>query len=177
MPCLTALKLVFAEAPPLLNVGPKATMWLSALPSPTSSPVRSARFSEFGSACFRQHQLSERFTRPVGGGAARCSSPCLPPLARIWSMRRGSPRRKAAQCTKCTAELYTFGPLCRVTFVLAAAKLQQPRAACCGSGHLRLFRCRSLADKIHPPVFSTHRTHPQAKGSQQSRALARSTLC
>ena len=40
-------------------------------------------FSEFGCACLRQRQLAKRFTRLVGGGAARCSSPYLPPSARI----------------------------------------------------------------------------------------------
>ena len=59
---------------------------------------------------------------------------------------------------------------------LCAAKQQQPRAACCGSGCLRLLRCRWLADTSHPSVFHTHRTHPTNKRQAAAGSLARSAL-
>ena len=43
--------------------------------------------------------------------------------------------------------VFTYAPL------LAAAKLQQRCAACCGSGCLRLLRCRWLADKFTHQCF------------------------
>ena len=59
---------------------------------------------------------------------------------------------------------------------LCAAKQQQRCAACCGSGCLRLLRCRWLADTSHPSVFHTHRTHPTNKRQAAAGSLARSAL-
>jgi hypothetical protein len=59
---------------------------------------------------------------------------------------------------------------------LCAAKRQQRCAACCGSGCLRLLRCRWLADTSHPSVFHTHRTHPTNKRQAAAGSLARSAL-
>jgi len=59
---------------------------------------------------------------------------------------------------------------------LCAAKRQQRCAACCGSGCLRLLRCRGLADTSHPSVFHTHRTHPANKRQAAAGSLARSAL-
>ena len=59
---------------------------LRLLSSPPSDAAVDFQIRAMGAAV---GQLSKRFTRLVGGGAARCSSPYLPPSARFVSIRRG----------------------------------------------------------------------------------------
>jgi len=123
--------------------------------------------SKLGAASCRWHQLCQIADSLVGGGAARCSSPCLPPLARIWSMRRGRPRRKNGTMH----EVHSIAIHIRA-IVSSYVRPIRRKTSAAARGLLRLDSRRLLqrvwlADKSTNQCFSTRRTNPQTKGSQQ----------
>ena len=107
-------------------------------------------------------------------GSRRLWPASAPPAVGTTSGRRRCrveaarhPRRKAAPCTKCAAELHTFGPLCRLTFVFAppnGSSAARPAAALAASAC-----CDVVGSPIPPtPVCFTHtEPTPQTKGRQQ----------
>jgi hypothetical protein len=110
-------------------------------------------------------------------GSRRLLPASAPPAVGTTSGRRRCrveaarhPRRKAAQCTKCAAELHTFGPLCRLTFVFAppnSSSAARPAAARAASAC-----CDVVGSPIPPtPVCFTH-TEPTPKQKAGSSWIA-----
>ena len=121
-------------------------------------------FARFCGSCRRHYQRAAAVSGRGGGRRPRHR-------LRFTSALRAEIQRGSSAQQSCTL-LLLYSPM----FVLAAAKLQQRCAACCGSGCLRLLRCRGLADTSHPSVFHTHRTHPTNKRQAAAGSLARSAL-
>ena len=123
-----------------------------------------------GSARFADASLSQLAQE----GSRRLWPASAPPAVGTTSGRRRCrveaarhPRRKAAQCSKCAAELHTFGPLCRLTFVFAppnSSSAARPAAARAASAC-----CDVVGSPIPPtPVCFTHtEPTPPTKGRQQ----------
>ena len=131
-----------------------------------------------GSARFADASLSQLAQE----GSRRLWPASAPPAVGTTSGRRRCrveaarhPRRKAAQCSKCAAELHTFGPLCRLTFVFAppncssAARLAAARAASA---------CCDVVGSPIPPttVCFTHTDPPHKQKAGSSWIATRSTL-
>jgi len=107
-------------------------------------------FARFCASCRRHYQRAAAVSCRGGGRRPRYRLRFAPALRA--EIQRGSSVQQSHTL------LLLYSPI----FVLAAAKQQQRCAACCGSGCLRLLRCRWLADTSHPSVFHTH-TEPTPK--------------
>jgi hypothetical protein len=113
-------------------------------------------FARFCASCRRHYQRAAAVSCRGGGRRPRYRLRFAPALRA--EIQRGSSVQQSHTL------LLLYSPI----FVLAAANQQQRCAACCGSGCLRLLRCRWLADTSHPSVFSHTQNPPPQKEAGSS---------